>query len=414
MNNWRDLRIDNDHFKADFEALAHIGATGDGGVNRTALGEAHLAARAWLRERIEAAGLESLQDGAGNHSGVYRSTNEGAPHLLLGSHTDSVPAGGRFDGALGVLAALEALRTVKDAGLELPITLEAIDFTDEEGTLVGLLGSSAAGGKLDAHSLRSPRGGRENLLAGLQRAGLTETGVLNAARTPGSLAGYLEVHVEQGPRLIESGNDIGIVSAIVGIVSCALTFKGRADHAGTTAMDARCDASLGAAAFTLAARDIVMRDFPDCVANAGRMIFSPGAFNIVPQAVELWLEFRAPSDAQLAALQEALLSAAAEAADNYGLELEIDMRGAMSSAPMHVHVRNAFATACGRLGLSHITLTSGAGHDAQALANLCPVGMIFIPSTGGSHNPAEFAEWGACVNGANVLLQAALELVFSE
>ena len=170
--NLTSLRINPDRFRADFEALALIGATSDGGVHRPALGDAHLAARAWFQGRIEAAGLDFRSDGAGNHSAALACGPAGAPTLLLGSHLDSVPYGGRFDGPLGVLAALEVLRTVQDAGVSLPVNLEAIDFTDEEGTLVGELGSGALAGHLTAEVLASPRSGRAALEAGLARAGL--------------------------------------------------------------------------------------------------------------------------------------------------------------------------------------------------------------------------------------------------
>ena len=253
-------------------------------MDRPALGEAHLAARAWLRQRIQADGLELRLDQAGNHLAFLGCGPQGAPTLLLGSHLDSVPDGGRYDGALGVLAALEALRTVREAGLALPVNLEAIDFTDEEGTLVGLLGSSALAGHLNAEDLLSPRGGREHLLAGLERAGLSEGGLLAARRDPSRLAGYLELHIEQGPRLLQAGVQIGVVTSIVGICSYRLAFTGRADHAGTTPMRDRLDAAQGAAAFTLAVRQMVLQDFPECVANVGMCRLLPGAFNIVPAA----------------------------------------------------------------------------------------------------------------------------------
>jgi len=181
-NELRALRIDEARFRTDFEALATIGATGDGGVNRPALGEEHLAARKWLRGRIEDAGLEFRTDSAGNHVAFLQCGSGGAPTLLLGSHLDSVLNGGRFDGALGVLTALEILRVVKSAGIELPVHLEAIDFTDEEGTLVGLLGSAAVAGVLRKDSLREPRGGRVTLEQALSRAGLTEEGLFSARR----------------------------------------------------------------------------------------------------------------------------------------------------------------------------------------------------------------------------------------
>jgi N-carbamoyl-L-amino-acid hydrolase len=403
------LRINPKRLKSDFEALAKIGSTGDGGVHRPALSPAHLAARDWLRERIAAAGLEWRQDGAGNLSAFLPCGPENGKTLLLGSHLDSVPYGGRFDGALGVLAALETLRVVQEAGPSLPFNLEAIDFTDEEGTLVGLLGSRTLAGKLDPGELQNPRGGRQALLEGLERAGLTEAGLLQARRNPETLAGYLELHIEQGPRLAQAGAEIGIVSAITGIVSYRLAFIGRADHAGTTPMADRLDAAQGASAFTLAARRSVMHDFPGCVANVGDMQFSPGAFNIVPARVDLSLEFRAPKVETLERLEISLLSQAQEIALENRLELGVEALGRHAPAPMSTGAQKAIAQACDRLGLKSMTLHSGAGHDAQSLADLYPAGMIFIPSTGGaSHSPREFSAWHDCLNGANTLLQATL------
>src|SRR5688572_2835302 len=209
----RNLRINSERMLAVFKELAQIGGTGDGGVNRPTFSEAHLAARRWFREQIEQAGLELRTDGAGNHSAFLSSGGDNASTLLLGSHLDSVPNGGRFDGALGVMAAFEVLRTIKDAGLDLRVHLQAIDFTDEEGTLVGLLGSAALAGHLRREQLQNPRGGREALLEGMKRAGLSEESKLSAARPKESLAGYLELHIEQGKRLERVGIDIGIVSA---------------------------------------------------------------------------------------------------------------------------------------------------------------------------------------------------------
>jgi N-carbamoyl-L-amino-acid hydrolase len=393
-----------------FNELAQVGATGDGGVHRPTFSEAHLAARKWFREQIEKSGLEFRTDGAGNHSAIL-SCDIPAPTLLLGSHLDSVPNGGRFDGALGVMAAFEVLRTIKDAGLEPKINLEAIDFTDEEGTLVGLLGSAALAGRLHPELLQNPRGGRETLLEGMKRAGLSDESMLNAARPKESLAGYVELHIEQGKRLERAGIDIGIVSAIVGIWSYRLTFIGRADHAGTTGMDDRLDASMGASAFTLAAREVVINDFPNGVVNVGKMEFTPGAFNIVPARVDLSLEFRSPDEEEFKQLDSVLMARAHAEAKRFGLDLEVNFLGKHSPTLMNDLVQNTFAEACHDLGLSHISLTSGAGHDGQSFDGLCPVGMIFVPSKeGASHSAREFTEWEDCVNGANVLLQAVLKL----
>lgn len=407
------LRVDVERMLAAFHELAHsrgLGATDAGGVDRPTFSEAHLAARSWFRGQIEKAGLEFRTDGAGNHSAVLAQGKQ-SPTLLLGSHLDSVPNGGRFDGALGVMAAFEVLRTIKDAGLRLKVNLEAIDFTDEEGTLVGLLGSAALAGRLGHDLLQNPRGGREALLEGMQRAGVTDESILGAARPGASLAGYLELHIEQGKRLERMGIAIGVVSAIVGIWSYRLSFIGRADHAGTTTMDDRLDASLGASAFTLAAREIVMKDFPNCVVNIGNMDFAPGAFNIVPAQVDISLEFRSPDEEEFKQLDSVLLAGAQKAAERFGLELEVESLGRHFPSLMSAQIQRAFGEASDRLGLTHTSLPSGAGHDAQSFDGLCPVGMIFVPSKNGvSHSAREFTESEDCVNGANVLLQTVLRL----
>ncbi len=405
------LLINADRFKTDFDALAAIGSTGDGGVNRPALGPAHLEARQWFLDRAVDAGLETQVDSAGNHSAILRSATPNAKTLLLGSHTDSVVSGGRFDGALGLLAALEAVRTVKEAGLQLPVHLEAIDFTDEEGTLVGVLGSAALAGILNSEQLRHPRGGRDALVAGMARAGLTDEGFLSAKRNPATIAGYLELHIEQGPRLVQSAIKVGVVSSIVGIVSYRLRYIGRANHAGTTPMEGRIDSSLGAATFLLTAREMVARDFKDCVVNVGQMTFKPGGFNIIPGVAEFSLEFRSPDAGKLAELERGLISLAQLIGRQYGLKLEVEFVGRCDPAPMSDAAQNAIRTAAESLALSHTTLHSGAGHDAQSLAEITSSGMVFIPSRDGiSHSPLEFSEWEDCVSGANVLLRAALTM----
>ena len=401
------MLVDGDRMREDFDALAAIGATPEGGVNRPSLGEAHLAARAWFIERAAAAGLETRVDPAGNHSAILPG---GGPTLLLGSHLDSVPDGGRYDGALGVVAALHVLLAVQSSGVEPPVTLEAIDFTDEEGTLVGLLGSEALAGKLHSESLQVPRGGREALLAGLARAGLREEELVLARRDPASLHAYLELHIEQGPRLVESGTQIGVVTGIVGARSFSLAFRGRAGHAGTTPMGARRDAGLAAAAFVVAANELVVRDFPDCVATVGDLRFEPGSFNVVPGSARVAVEFRSLESAQLDALESALLREADTAAAAYALGVEATPVGRWEPTPLDPGVQAAIERAAAGLGLSSAPLPSGAGHDAQALAAVVPSGMIFVPSTGGvSHDAREHTPWEDCANGANTLLRAALD-----
>lgn len=405
------LRINSDRMLDSFTQVFAFGSTADGGVNRPSFSEEHLQARTWFREQIEKSGFEFRTDGAGNHSAFLYCADANAPTLIVGSHLDSVPNGGKYDGGLGVVSAFEVLKIIQENKIKLKVNLEAMDFTDEEGTLVGLLGSAAIAGHLHQKDLYKPRGGRDNLLEAMKRAGLSDESMLSAVRKKETLAGYIELHIEQGKRLEKSKINIGIVSAIVGIASYRLTFLGKANHAGTTTMEDRIDASLGASSFTLKARELVMSEYKNSVVNVGKMEFAPGAFNIVPETVNLSLEFRSATQKEFDKLDEALISLAKREAEKFGLELKIEFLGKHPPSPMSDKVQTAFANACDDLGLTHTSLTSGAGHDAQSLEDLCPVGMIFVPSVNGiSHSPKEFTEWEDCVNGANVLLQTVLRL----
>lgn len=405
------LRIDANRFRANFETLAGFGATADGGIHRPALSQAHLDARRWFLQLAGQIGLETRVDEAGNHSALLGCGPQGGRTLLLGSHLDSVPSGGRFDGALGVLAALEVLQVIKTEGVSLNTHLEALDFTDEEGYFVDFLGSQACSGVLKPEHIQAPRGGHDSFHAALRRAGMNQASLFSARRDPATVAGYLELHIEQGTRLVELGVPIGIVTGMVGIRSFKLRFIGRADHAGTMPMNRRLDAALGASAFTLSARELVMDEFPGQVVNVGHMEFKPGAFNVVPQAATLALEFRADEDHKLDEMEAALLQLAAIQARRFGLGLETEPLVRTPPARMNTRVQEAFAEASQVLDLKHMPLSSGAGHDAQYLAQICPAGMIFVPSRDGfSHSSREFTEWQDCVNGANVLLQATLML----
>lgn len=407
----RAFRVDGDRMREDFEALARIGATPEGGVSRPTFSDAHFAARKWFLARAEAEGLETRIDSAGNHSAVLRRLRSDARVLLLGSHLDSVPGGGRYDGALGVVAALHVLLAFKEAGAELPFDLEAIDFTDEEGTLLGLLGSQALAGTLAIESLQAPRGGREALVAGLQRAGLREERLADARRDPRSLAGYLELHIEQGPRLEREAVKIGVVTGIVGSRSFRIVLRGLGGHAGTLPMDARRDAAVAAARFILSARDIVMRDFPGSVITVGDVRLEPGAFNVVPGLARLALEFRSHDEGQLDAIESAVLARSRADAESQGIGLEVIPVARWRPASLDPRVIEAIERAAAALDLGAKRLPSGAGHDAQELAAVTPSGMIFVPSVGGiSHDPREYTAWDDIVNGADVLLGTVREL----
>jgi N-carbamoyl-L-amino-acid hydrolase len=406
-----DLRINGDRLLADLEELSRIGGTPDGGVNRPALSDADLEARKWLRARAKADGFEVCEDGMGNVSAILRSDSPGAQTVMCGSHLDTVPNGGRYDGSLGVVSALETLRTVKEAGLRLPVHLEAMSFTDEEGTWGGLLGSRALAGMLSEEDFEHPRGGKEVLAERMAAAGLTQEGALAAGRDPQTIKAWAEVHIEQGSRLEEAGQQVGVVTSIVGIASYWLTFEGRADHAGTTPLDRRLDAMRGVSEFIRQSRELIMHRFEEGVVNCGIVEALPGAFNIVPAQARLSLEFRHSDAGRLEAMREALLSLALHIVEVEGLSLEVEHVGLYPPAPMHRDVMAAIEGACNTLGLGYRRMTSYAGHDSQIMAEITRAGMFFVPSIdGASHSPREFTREEDCINAGNVLLHTVLRL----
>jgi N-carbamoyl-L-amino-acid hydrolase len=403
------LEINGQRLLNDLASLAEIGRTPEGGVARPAMSAADVEGRDWFRHRVSQSGLEFRVDGAGNLSAVFASANTAAQTLLIGSHLDTVPNGGRFDGALGVLAGLEVLRTLRDAGFVLHFHLEVISFTDEEGHLLPLLGSQAAAGILTQDDLEHPRGGRDALEDGMQRLGITPETILNARRN--GLYAYLELHIEQGSILEDSGFDIGVVTSIVGIRSYWLRFIGQAAHAGTQPMSQRADALWGAAEFIRAARNLIMSDFSPGVMNVGQLFVQPGAFNIVPAEAKLALEFRHSTDDTLETMTHVLLALAQQISSQFHLGLEIELNASESPAVMDETLMRNLKAAADQLQLKHTRLFSFAGHDAMSMQTRIPSAMIFVPSANGvSHHASEFTSPEAVINGTNVLLQTVLKL----
>jgi len=406
-----DLRINGDRLLNDLASLAQIGRTADGGVSRPALSAQDLEARGWFRARAEEIGLSISQDAIGNLCAAMECARPDAPTIMLGSHLDTVPNGGRYDGALGVVSALEVVRTIQEAALGLGCRLEVMNFTDEEGLWGALLGSRGMAGLLNAGDFSHPRGGREAFAAALKKAGLDRETALATRRDMSKVKAWLEVHVEQGTRLEEAATDIGIVTAIVGIASYWLTFKGRADHAGTTPLDRRFDALRGIAEFIRQSRDLVMNRFPQGVMNCGIVEVQNGAFNIVPERARVSLEFRHHEAPMLEAMREAVLSLALHVVEVEGLGLEVEQVGYVEPVALDRGVHAALEAACERLGLKHTHMASYAAHDTQIVAGMVPAGLFFVPSVAGSsHSPREFTRDEDCVNAANVLLHAALKL----
>jgi hydantoinase/carbamoylase family amidase len=406
-----NLRIDGDRLYEDFVQLSEIGATPEGGISRVALSPEDLTARAWYADKIDEAGLVVRDDDAGNLGGVLRSRQPNAKTLLIGSHLDTVPNAGRYDGSVGVLAALECLRTLHESGIELPFHLEAINFTDDEGNWRSMFGCRALAGLLSPEDMSDQRVDNAPFRAALSRAGIDPRAVLRAKRSHSSLAGYLELHVEQSARLYRAGASIGAVTGIVGRTTYKLTFNGQAGHSGTTEMYKRRDALRGAALFVVRGHELVRERYGDGIFNVGNIDVEPGTFNVIPSRARLLMECRHISEKLLNEMETALLGIARECAASNGLEVEPQHVIHVPAATMAAGVIQKIEYAAESLGLSHMRLFSYAGHSAQLLSALVPSGMIFIPSVEGiSHHPKEFTQWSDVVNGANVLLQTILNM----
>ena len=404
------LRINETRLLNDLKELARIGATADGGVSRPALTPADIESRRWFQAKIAEAGLDYSMDGAGNQSAILYSDPPSEKRILAGSHLDSVPNGGRYDGSLGVLVALEALRALKDKGITPSVTLEAVNFTDEESAIIGLMGSKAVVGQLTAADFERSRVDADELTRRFSALGITRQSMLAATRD--DVLAWVELHIEQGTRLESAGIDIGVVNAIVGIRSIHVAFHGEAAHAGAKPMELRRDALWGAAAFVLRAREFVMENFSPGVVNVGIINAKPGAFNIVPAEVYCALEFRHGADAEMDQMKADLIRLLEECAAEFDLSVTYEETPPVIPATMSESVMRAIERGAEALGFSHQRMLSFAGHDTQNLAAIAPAAMYFVPSVGGiSHNPNEFTSDADCVNGANLMLRTLFELL---
>jgi beta-ureidopropionase / N-carbamoyl-L-amino-acid hydrolase len=397
------------------ETLARFGALPGGGVTRSAWSPAHEQARAWLIEEIRAAGLEPWVDPAGNVFGGLgmRAFDRARPAVVTGSHIDTVPEGGILDGALGVLAGLEALHAIRDSGASPARPLAVAAWSDEEGRYGSLFGSRAFCGMLDAARLpEMAASDGERLVDAMARAGFDALRAPEAQVAPGAVDAYVELHIEQGPHLEEAGIPIGVVEAIVGVRRNWVTFLGQADHAGTTPMERRRDGFLAAAEYALKARDLVVkRGSGRSVTNFGVVHVHPGVGNIVPARGELLHEMREPDPAVLDRLARECATLARRVARRRNVQVELRPIAATVPAACAPRIQDAIDAAAGDQGLATRHMYSAAGHDAQNLAAVTDAGMIFIPSKGGrSHRVDEMSDWDAIERGANVLLRSLIAL----
>ena len=399
--------VNGDRLVADLDALSAIGGGADGTVDRLAWSEPDLTGRRWFAERIRAAGLEPRIDGALNVFG--RLPGSTGPWLLTGSHLDSVPNGGRLDGAYGAVAALEVLRTLTEAGDPLAEQVEIVGFADEEGVRFefGLIGSLALVGELDVDRLR---GGvdwhgvatRQVLAA----AGCDVERMQAAQQHRPSIKAFIELHIEQGPRMDVDGIDLAVVTGIVGVHRQRIRVIGTQNHAGTTPIKLRHDAGRAAARAASELYELVLAVDPDAVANIGSMQFVPGGVNVIPGAAEFTLEVRHLEERVVRQIVEAFTSRLNLICAEEGCRAEVEFLSWVPPAPMDATVTAALDQACRELGRQPARLSSGAGHDAAVLSRHVPTGMLFVPSVGGvSHSPSETTSDEHLILGTQALLQ---------
>lgn len=391
------------------DALARFGANPEGGVSRVAFSDADLAGRAWLTSEMEALGLEVRVDAAGNIIGRRAGSEDGLAPILFGSHIDSVPGGGNYDGQVGVVGALEVVSLLNEHDMLTRHPLEVVSFTDEEG---GLTGSRAMIGKLTAAAMETVTHSGLSIRDGIARVGGDPDNIDKAARRPGDFRAFLELHIEQGAYLHEGRIDIGVVEGIVGIRWWDVTLKGVANHAGTTPMNQRQDAMVAAASLALAINRTANELEGRQVATVGRIQAFPGAPNVIPGEVRMSLEIRDLDADKIQRVFDLVEAEANTIADSSGIRIEFkEIDVASPPAPTDKGMRELIAAAAESLDLSHLYMPSGAGHDAQDLATIAPTGMVFVPSVGGiSHSPHEFTSAEDMANGASVLLHSILAI----
>jgi len=405
--------INGERLLADLRALAAIGGLPDGGVDRLAWSDNDLAGRRWFAERMGEAGIEPRVDAALNIFGHMPGTK--GPWLLTGSHLDSVPNGGRLDGAYGAVAALEVLRTLTESRDPLAEQLEIVGFADEEGVRfeVGLIGSLALVGELDIERLRDRVDSHGvPIRQVLATAGRDLDRMIEVQEHRQSIKGFIELHIEQGPRMEADKIDLAVVTGIVGVHRQRIEIHGTQNHAGTTPFRLRHDAGRAAARAAAELRDLVQGVDAEAVANIGSMQFHPGGVNVIPGRAQFTLEVRHLDERVLGEAVWAFGTRLERICLEEGCRAEVELLSSVPPAPMDATVMEALEQACTELGRKPTKLSSGAGHDAAVLSRHVPSGMLFVPSVGGvSHSPRETTSDEHLVLGARALLQGVRAVV---
>ena len=404
-----DLRIRAERLRGSLEGLSVYGRPAGGtfadGVSRVAYSDADIAGRKYTMELMRAAGTEPRIDAAGNIWGARAGVERDLKPILFGSHIDSVPSGGNFDGDLGSMSAIEVMHTLGENGVTTRHPLQMAIWANEEG---GLIGSSAAAGELQPEDLKREFNGMK-MSEGLRRIGGDPARLREARLLPGAFRCYLELHIEQGGVLYKANIPIGVVEGIVSIDEYEVEIRGFANHAGTTPMKERHNALLAAARLIEAVQQVVTQEPGRQVGTVGKLQVFPNASNVVPGLVKHSLELRDLSAEKIARLGDEIQKRAQEIALLTGTQIVVTKVEHDPPAVANPEIQARIEAAAAELGLKTMRLPSGAGHDAQMMARLAPMGMIFVPSMDGvSHSPKELTRWQDCANGANVLLHTIL------
>ncbi len=396
---WKNFRADAKRMEERIKELSKFGANPEGGVSRVAFSDADVAGRKYIRALMEKAGLKVRVD----------RWNPKLPVILFGSHIDSVPHGGNYDGDVGVLGALECIEVLNQQNYLTSHPLEVIVFADEEG---GLTGSHAVAGELSPEALQLKSHSGKTIGEGIRFIGGDPDNLQAARRNPSEILAYLELHIEQGGILEAEKINIGVVEGIVGINVWDVTGLGFANHAGTTPMNQRKDALVAAARLVESVNQIA-RSIPGRqVATVGKIQAEPGAPNVIPGKVVMSLEIRDLEKSKIDLVFEKVKESAEKIAADTGTIISFTALDVTAvPAPTDPRLRKVIQEAATGLGLTTKLMPSGAGHDAQDIARIAPIGMIFVPSIGGiSHSPIEFTTASDVANGASVLMQTILKV----
>ncbi|WP_077600864.1 Zn-dependent hydrolase [Oceanobacillus sojae] len=406
------MKVSQERIEKHIKRLSKYTATPNEGTTRLTYSEEDLQARTYIKEQMKAYGLEVREDGLGNIFGKLEGEKKDAPSVIVGSHFDSVPNGGDYDGPAGVVAGLEVAALFQENQIKPAYPLEVIAMIEEEGSRFGggLMGSRGIAGylqKKDIEQLKDKNG--ISVPEAMKKIGLDPS--LNVKRNPETIKAFLEMHIEQGPLLEEEQISVGVVESIVGLTQLEVTISGKAGHAGTTPMDRRSDALVAAANIIAKFPQIAIEEGEGTVTTVGRHEVFPNGANVIPDKVKFSVDIRSSKEEHIKnVVQKVKDVIASYETDN--IQAEVEQSLYMEPKELNQEIRSLLQASCEQLDISYITMHSGAGHDAMVLSDITDVGLIFVPSKDGlSHCPEEWTAIHELAAGVEVLYETALKLI---